>query len=334
MKRGAFGFGPHRLRRTGRLTPHESFVRRSLCRVGIAIAIAGVSGCSLDSVTSYERPSTFRFELRFADPVAPDQNVLNAILVATERWHQVVKSGGARASLTLPGGACEKGQDETAVGKGVLLLFVHVVPIDGPGRVLARSAPCALDGAAGLPVAARIEVDADDAPLASKTGTLVTILQHELGHALGFGSLWTMRGLLAGSASTHLTFTGSSARGAFLASGGALYGGTPVPVEVHGETGTIGNHWPATVFGAELMTAGLGSSDRPPLSIVTVASLEDLGYGVDYSAADSFSIGAPVSRSHVANPLWDLSYDGFAGTTLVTISTVGAVRRSLTVLHP
>jgi hypothetical protein len=48
----------------------------------------------------------------------------------------------------------------------------------------------------------------------------------------------------------------------------------------------VNGHWRTTVFGNELMVGFLPSS--PALSKVTVASLQDLGYTVNY-AADSYT---------------------------------------------
>jgi hypothetical protein len=48
-------------------------------------------------------------------------------------------------------------------------------------------------------------------------------------------------------------------------------------------------HWREETFFNELMTGFLGSPPSP-LSRLTVASLADLGYGVDFGAADPYSL--------------------------------------------
>ena len=50
------------------------------------------------------------------------------------------------------------------------------------------------------------------------------------------------------------------------------------------------SHWRESVFGHELMTPILNVGQEQPLSAVTIQSLADLGYGVDLSHAESFSL--------------------------------------------
>ena len=61
---------------------------------------------------------------------------------------------------------------------------------------------------------------------------------------------------------------------------------TAVPLENFGGAGTANSHWRESIFGDELMVGHL----RPhmPLSTITVGSIADLHYVVDYGSADSF----------------------------------------------
>ena len=69
-----------------------------------------------------------------------------------------------------------------------------------------------------------------------------------------------------------------------------------VPLETGGGPGTAGSHRSEAVFGNELMT-GYISGAPDPLSILTVATLQDVGYTVNYSAADFYSLpGHLVAR--------------------------------------
>jgi Leishmanolysin len=52
-------------------------------------------------------------------------------------------------------------------------------------------------------------------------------------------------------------------------------------------SGTACGHWDEECMGNELMTGFLAPSSSP-LSRITVATLQDLGYQVDYSKADAF----------------------------------------------
>ena len=62
-----------------------------------------------------------------------------------------------------------------------------------------------------------------------------------------------------------------------------------MPVEDTGGPGTADGHWRESVLDNELLTGFIDSGSNP-LSVVTVGSLEDIGYVVDLSAADSFTL--------------------------------------------
>ena len=58
----------------------------------------------------------------------------------------------------------------------------------------------------------------------------------------------------------------------------------------------MNGHWREVVLGNELMTGYVQSTGGNPLSIVSIAAQEDLGYVVNYSAADVYvhTFTAPV----------------------------------------
>ena len=61
--------------------------------------------------------------------------------------------------------------------------------------------------------------------------------------------------------------------------------------------GTENGHWREPVFGNELMTGYVNSPGANPLSFMSVAAQEDLGYVVNYAAADAYvhAFTAPVA---------------------------------------
>jgi hypothetical protein len=63
----------------------------------------------------------------------------------------------------------------------------------------------------------------------------------------------------------------------------------PVPVANTGGPGTFGGHWREAIFGNELMT-GYVDDHRDPLSTLTVAAFDDMGYTVNYSAAEAYQL--------------------------------------------
>jgi hypothetical protein len=140
----------------------------------------------------------------------------------------------------------------------------------------------------------------DEADMASMAadGTLGDVILHEMGHVLGFGTVWEQQSLLQDKGTADPYFSGAQAKAAYQGLGAALVNG--VPVENTGEEGTRDSHWRETVFRTELMTGWVGGAGNP-LSVVTVRSLADLGYTVNVGAADAYSLPSP-SPERVAAP--------------------------------
>ena len=66
---------------------------------------------------------------------------------------------------------------------------------------------------------------------------------------------------------------------------------TSIPIEHDGGSGTAGAHWDEDTFNAELMTGFAESAGiAMPISRMTVGSLQDLGYTVNYAAADAYTL--------------------------------------------
>ena len=73
-----------------------------------------------------------------------------------------------------------------------------------------------------------------------------------------------------------------------------------MPVEHDFGSGTAGAHWDEDRFNAELMTGFIESAGVPmPISRMTIGSLQDMGYAVNYAAADAYSLpgGATLGNS-------------------------------------
>ena len=111
--------------------------------------------------------------------------------------------------------------------------------------------------------------------------SIPTTARHELGHVLGFGTLWDDYRF---SQDGDLYFNGPLAVAAFDDAGGRDYTGAKVPL---GD----GGHWRRSVLEGELMVPGGGGA----LSAITVQSLADLGYGVDVTQADLYTLPGAAS---------------------------------------
>jgi len=119
---------------------------------------------------------------------------------------------------------------------------------------------------------------------------LKEVLLHEFGHALGIGTLWQSNKLVQGvnPATNNPIYVGANAVREY----NKIFGlaGASVPVENQGGPGSVGSHWRESVLQNELMTSvAEGQGVAMPLSRITVGALQDLGYTVNYNAADPYT---------------------------------------------
>ncbi|WP_422000755.1 leishmanolysin-related zinc metalloendopeptidase [Reyranella sp.] len=171
-----------------------------------------------------------------------------------------------------------------------LLISASVTSIDGVGGILGQAGPDEVRTSSLLPSHGVMRFDSADLASMANSGILTDVITHEMGHVLGFGTLWSAMGLRSG-----YNYIGTGGIEAFrILSGNA--GAGSVPLETGGGSGTAGVHWSDSVFGNEIMTGYIGSAPNP-LSILTVGALRDLGYAVNYAAADSYTMPGHASSS-------------------------------------
>ena len=261
---------------------------------------------------------SFDIELRYVgiQPTAARKAIIRD---AADVWERVITEGVPDRFIASSATVCDPG-DPSMFGAHVddLLVYVNVAEMDGLGRTLAQAGPCWARLPGHLPYLGIVILDVDDLPSLHRAGVLGRIVIHEIGHALGFGTTWHQ---IAGPDGRPLLrepsidlddvprvvpgrdtyFNGRAARAAFDSAGGSAYRGGGVPVEndtsVYG-AGTLDAHWRESVFGAELMTSSqlTERGSREPLSAVTVAALQDMGYAVDNAAAEPYTL-PPAPRA-------------------------------------
>ncbi|HEY4321281.1 MAG TPA: Ig-like domain-containing protein [Gemmatimonadales bacterium] len=240
----------------------------------------------------------FSIDIRFLTTVSPD--VRDAFVVASRRWIRVFTAHLSPVQVKLPAGECSLLQPAINETVTDLIIYAEVSPVDGVGGILGESSPCATRSTSGLPAVGSMAFDAADLAALVTTNQLVPTITHEICHVLGFGTLWDAMHVVSGLGTSDPIFTGAAALLEWPPFASALdYNGRPIPVENSGGSGTAGSHWRESVFGAELMTGYIEAPGVPmPLSKMTLASLRDLGYGVDYSQADLFvgNLRAPNAR--------------------------------------
>jgi Leishmanolysin/Bacterial pre-peptidase C-terminal domain len=234
------------------------------------------------TTTTTPTSSGFQITLNMTGLTAAEQTIFQQ---AAARWSQVIT--GDLPNATYRGQTVDD-----------LLIDASAPTIDGVGGVLGQSGPDAFRSGSDLPIHGVMEFDSADMASMVSSGLLYSVVLHEMGHILGIGTLWEDMGLLSGAGTSNPIFTGANATAQY----NQIYGTSArgVPVEATGGSGTADSHWRETVFTNELMTGWAGPGTNLPLSRVTVGSLADLGYTVNYAAADAYtpsSSGLSAGRS-------------------------------------
>ena len=219
---------------------------------------------------------------------APSARQQLAVQNAVTRWQAVITRDLFDIPVSAPVNSCFTGQPAINERVDDILILVEFVEIDGSGKVLGEAGPCYVRSDNGLPVIGHLKLDAADLRLMESNGTIDDVVLHEIGHVLGIGTLWPDKGLLQGQGTTDPGFLGANAISAYRTLGGQL---AAVPVENTGGAGTRDGHWRESVFGTELMT-GWVTRGSNPLSGLTIASLVDLGYGANSSAASGYVLSS------------------------------------------
>jgi len=243
------------------------------------------SGCSGGGGTGYAITLCYTTTMTAVQRAAFDS--------AAAKWSRVVTGDLANVAANIPAGSCDAGSPSMNLTVDDLLIFAGVENIDGPGAVLGAAGWCYYRTTGGLPVIGLMRFDSADMTTMESNGTLTSVIVHEMGHVVGIGTRWTAFSLLqnpstAGGAPLDTWYSGAGGITGFNNIGGSTYtGGSKVPVENTGPSGTINSHWRESVLANELMTGYIGTGSSP-LSQLTVRSLGDMGYTVNTAAADPF----------------------------------------------
>ncbi len=213
---------------------------------------------------------------------------------AAARWSEVVV-GDVEDALFKPNvlnsnTACGFTNETFITEVDDLIIFANIRLIDGENGILGQAGPAFLrDAGAGLPIVGCMEFDSADVASLEGKGTFDEVILHEMGHVLGIGTLWDRFNLVAGKCNNESgasSFSGSNA----LTEWQALSGTGNVPIEDDFGDGTACGHWDEGVFDGELMTGFLENQGAVPLSRLTIASLQDLGYETSFVTAETFSL--------------------------------------------
>lgn len=255
--------------------------------VTVSAPLNAVVARATGTVTIIDDDTAFRIDVVFPDKtLSPSQQ--QAFRFAANRWSQII-------TADLP--------DVTVNGRTIDDLEITATGpyIDGPYGVLGQAGPRATRTTGSqLPYTGAMEFDSADLGMMESDGTLQSVILHEMGHVLGIGTLWWTKNLLDVTDATNPLYVGANALREYRTLAGSA-AATGVPVENTGGSGTAGSHWRESVFKTELMTGYAEQAGvAMPISRITVGGLQDLGYTVNYAAADPYVIpplAAPVAAA-------------------------------------
>ena len=232
----------------------------------------------------------YHIDLRFFGAQMPAEAV-SAFIAAAARIRGAVIGD-------LPNIDAGAGQDLTGCGvpgttiTGVIddvVIYAAVVPIDGPGKVLANAGPCFIRNPGRQPVIGSMRFDEADMQNLINSGRLRDVIQHEMLHVVGFGTMWDTFGLIDGAGTPASRFTGPLGTAACVAIGGSATCSGGIPLETGVGEGSDDSHWRESNFSNELMTPFINATDNP-LSSMSIQSLGDIGYQTNQLAADTYGL--------------------------------------------
>ncbi len=121
---------------------------------------------------------------------------------AAARWEQVIV--GDLPNATYRGQSVDD-----------LLINASAVSIDGVNGVLGQAGPDAFRSGSDLPYHGIMQFDSADLASMERSGLLLSVVMHEMGHVLGIGTIWQGLGLLSGAGSSNPIFVGAQATAAY-----------------------------------------------------------------------------------------------------------------------
>jgi hypothetical protein len=231
-------------------------------------------------------PSKYNICLDLKSTSGQIESWMDSFSLARDRWEEVIVDDDGAPINIAPSVGAPYIATELPDRVDDVYIAGSVVPVDGKGGILGMAGPTAIkiDSNGNVHALAGVmKFDEADVQNMIKVGAWTNVILHEMGHVLGIGTLWKGNQLHSGS---NDNYEGSEAKQAWKDMGcsGRL------PVETDGGSGTAGGHWDEACLDGELMTGYVETTQSMPLSRLTIASLKDMGYGVNLNAADEFGI--------------------------------------------
>ena len=265
--------------------------------LGAALAcLAALPGCKEDPTPPVD-PSKQQYDITlrfFGTPMsASDQQLFQN---AAARITQIIKGeivNAAASPINL--NQCPNVTESVPINEEVddVIIYASIRNIDGPGKILASAGPCFTRSTSvgDMTAIGVMSFDSNDLGTLSAGGSLQSVITHEMLHVVGVGTLWTSRepDLVTDTGTTTPKYIGANAKAGCLAAGGTIACSSFVPVEGTPEPpGTRDAHWRENTFNQEMMTGYLDPTS--PISGITIGGLKDLGFTVDDTKADAFTM--------------------------------------------
>ena len=255
-----------------------------------------------------ERESPFNIDLVFLDYFTEEEQ---------ELWHQIARHWELAIetefleytfSTELIGEGCGDHSIRISADEQIDGLRIYITKFDEIDHLKRRAngwgGPMVRRRSSSMPIIGCVGIDQN----ISRVDKIWNIGLHEIGHVLGIGSFWEDSGMLRDlNGDPH--FAGPQAIAAFNQAGGTNYQGAKVPTEQDG------GHWRSSVLSGELMTPIY--SDDNVLSAITLGALSDLGYSVNFSAADPYVLPPPTTAKPVAGAVPFCSLEGLPAPVYV-----------------
>jgi Leishmanolysin len=250
----------------------------------------GVSGDGGDNgllIPQENDPNNFGLDVFGVNIPAADAQ---AFVTAANTWNRVITTDTqgpytlSRLNAAQPADELLRGCKYPSNGVDDLLICADIRSIDGAGQVLGAAAPGQRDSTTGRPATGFMYFDSADIAGLKAQGTYNTVILHEMGHVLGLGTIWFEKGVQTNS--NTCPYVGTFANREYQRLTGCT---NSARTEQNGGPGSKCSHWMEnSCLGNELMSSALSSNSR--LTSITIGSLQDMGYPVDYNQNQDTSL--------------------------------------------
>jgi len=230
------------------------------------------------------RPSDYKLDVIFK-PEVP-QWLQTVARNAALRWQEIITQDFAE-TLIVPNNHCPGVSAGTQVDDSLVSIGYQYIDGASGSNSLAYAGTCFYSR--GKSRVGAIVLDSSNFPSSGSAVLAYNVILHEMGHILGIQETAWRNANLVNSA---LRYTGTNAN-AQLPLIGANHNQAYVE-DLYGQ-GSRGSHFKESVYDSELMTS-LAEYKEMPISRLTLGALADLGYSVDYSKADPYTVPTQSGR--------------------------------------